>query len=258
MSETFRCDDKETLVAYLYGEIDASGRREVERHMRTCAACAREAEGLQAVRQDLESWLPPEADLGFTIVQNPAPVLTSSRWRSFGPVPAWARVAAAVLVGALGAAIANVQVRYGADGVVVSTGWMPPAAAPVASAPVEATAASWRSDLETLERNLRAELAQVKQNAGPAAVSHVRETPDAAAILRRVQTLVNESEQRQRQEIAMRLAIADRDWNFKRQGDLLRINQNLGSLQGRAFAAQANQQEVMNMLRRVSAGQPIP
>ena len=29
MSETFRCDDKDTLVAYLYGEIDAVGRRVV-------------------------------------------------------------------------------------------------------------------------------------------------------------------------------------------------------------------------------------
>jgi anti-sigma factor RsiW len=87
MSEVFRCEDKETLVAYLYGEVDAGVRREVERHLRTCTACAREAEGLQHVRQDLQLWMPPEPELGFSIVQHaagtrPAPVLTSSRWAS--------------------------------------------------------------------------------------------------------------------------------------------------------------------------------
>ena len=44
MTETIRCDDKDTLVAYLYGEIDADERREVERHLRTCAACAEETD----------------------------------------------------------------------------------------------------------------------------------------------------------------------------------------------------------------------
>jgi anti-sigma factor RsiW len=46
MSEVFRCEDKETLVAYLYGDIEVAVRREVERHLRTCSACTREVEGL--------------------------------------------------------------------------------------------------------------------------------------------------------------------------------------------------------------------
>ena len=66
MSETFHCDDKETLVAYLYGEIDADGRREVERHLRTCAACARgNRRPAGACGRISASWLPPEPDLGF-------------------------------------------------------------------------------------------------------------------------------------------------------------------------------------------------
>ena len=40
MTEVFRCEDKDTLVAYLYGEVDGDARREVERHLRTCAVCA--------------------------------------------------------------------------------------------------------------------------------------------------------------------------------------------------------------------------
>ena len=64
MSETFYCDDKETLVAYLYGEIDPVLTREVERHLESCAACTEDVTSLQAVRQDLESWVPPMPDLG--------------------------------------------------------------------------------------------------------------------------------------------------------------------------------------------------
>jgi Putative zinc-finger len=266
MSETFHCEDKDTLVAYLYGEIDADLRREVERHARACAACAREIEDLQAVRHDLASWLPPEADLGFTITQKPATVLTPVRWASLRSMPAWAQVAAAMFVMAVGAAIANLQVRYGSDGVVLSTGWMQQAsttssladAMPRATAGPASTDRSWQPALVALEQSLRAELAQMKQAAGPSAVpAHAREASDSA-ILRRVQGMLDASEERQRQEMALRLAQVDRDWNLRRQGDLLRINQNLGSLQGRTFATQANQQEVMNILRRVSAGQPIP
>ena len=42
MSLMFTCDDKATLVAYLYDEIDAQDRRRVDEHLRQCAACAAE------------------------------------------------------------------------------------------------------------------------------------------------------------------------------------------------------------------------
>src|SRR5262245_36429825 len=85
MSETFCCDDKDTLVAYLYGEIDPVVRHDLESHLRRCAACSDEVASLQSVRRDLESWVPPMPDLGFTIVRQPqaaAPVLTSPRWNA--------------------------------------------------------------------------------------------------------------------------------------------------------------------------------
>ena len=72
MSTPFQCDDKDTLIAYLYGEIDDETRRQVKAHVRTCAACADEIEGLQAVRRDLLDWQPPEMPLNFAIVQKPA------------------------------------------------------------------------------------------------------------------------------------------------------------------------------------------
>ena len=144
MSEVFRCEDKETLVAYLYGEVESDMRREVERHLRTCAACTRETEGLQEARQDLQLWMPPEPELGFSVTQRstaePAPVLTSPRWAALHSLPVWAQVAAAALFVAAAAALANVQVRSTSDGLVVTTGWMQhaePLAATPASADVE-------------------------------------------------------------------------------------------------------------------------
>ena len=74
--------------------------------------------------------------------------------------------------------------------------------------------------------------------------------------MRRVQALVNASEQRQRDELGLRLAVAQRDWTNQRRSDIVRIEQRIGSLQRGTFKAEAGQQEMMNLLRRVA--QPIP
>lgn len=283
MSEVFRCDDKETLVAYLYGEIDPSVRREVERHLRTCAACTHEIEGLQAVRRDLQTWVPPEPEFGLTIGARTAPgaaVLTSSRWTVLREVPVWARVAAAVLVAGVSLGLANVQVRSNADGFVVTTGWMTPSVSP-ASAPGASTAAAvspaptparapiaadagapardeWRRELAALERTLRTELAAeraaARQTAGP--VRAAEAGAETNALLRRVQAMITASEERQRQEFATKFIQADHFWNVRRQTDLVNVQRTLGTLQNRTIAVQANQQEAINQLRRVSLVTP--
>ena len=230
------------------------------RSTRSCPACAQEVEGLRAVRRDLETWLPPEADLGFAIVQQPAAkVLRPTRWASVAAMPAWAKAAAAVLIMGIGVAIANLQVRYDAAGVSVSTGWLgtpPPPVLPSASVPAE----DWRPALVSLERNLRDEMATVRRTdaAEPAVVRTT--TPaavDTAAVLRRVQAMLDESEQRQRQELALRLTQHRREIDMTRQADWIRIGRSIDSLQGRTFKTEVGQQEMMNLFRRVSA-QPIP
>src|SRR5687767_11300261 len=151
MTTTFTCDDKATLIAYLYGDVDAATRQRVDAHLETCARCAEEVTALGDVRAELSLWVPPNAELGFAVVkkseQPPAQVLrpgpgapttrTLRRgvewWRT---VPVWAQAAAAVLVLAAGLGIANLQVRSGPEGFSVTTGWMTPVAAPV-SAPQE-------------------------------------------------------------------------------------------------------------------------
>jgi putative zinc finger protein len=268
MSVVFHCDDKETLVAYLYGEVNDDVRREVDRHLRTCAACTRETEGLQAMRQDLQAWQPPEPGLEFSIVPRsqavrPATVLTSSRWSALRAVPAWAGVAAAALFIGVAASLANIQVRSTADGVVVTSGWMqPPAAAPVVVAPATVANDEWRGELARLERTLRSEMAA--QHAAAPVATPVRtganlDPATTAALLHRVEAMIEDSEERQRQELATKLVQADRLWSVRRQSDLLNINRSFGSLQNRTLAVQANQQEMIKQvdhLRRVNFTQP--
>jgi hypothetical protein len=263
MSEVFRCDDKETFVAYLYGEVDADVRREVERHLRGCVACQHEAAGLQVVREDLQAWVPPEAELGFSISRTPqpAPVLTSSRWTLAREMPAWARTAAAALCIGLGLGLANVQIRSTSDGFAVTTGWLQPATAvattvgaPAASQPMAAVRAAageteqeWRRELNALEQTLREEIAanRITRVAAPAGEVNA----DVATILGRVTSMISESEERQRRAFSLSLIQADRHWRSQRYADLQNINRSVNGLQNRTFAVQANQQELM---RRVN------
>ena len=113
--------DTELLLAYLYDELPASDRQAFDRHLATCAHCREEVAGLRGTRTHLTSWAPPEPDLGFQVVRSATQVASPSRW--WRASPAWGLAAAALLVVAASAAIANVQVRFGGDGVVVSTGW---------------------------------------------------------------------------------------------------------------------------------------
>ena len=264
MSEVFRCDDKETFVAYLYGEVEPDVRREVDRHLRGCLACQQEAEGLRAVREDLQAWVPPDAELAFSIVRTPqpAPVLTSPRWTLAREMPAWARVAAAALFIGLGLGLANVQVRSTSDGFAITTGWRQPAtavattaAAPATSQPMAVAAGDanqeWRRELRALEQMLRQEIAanRIARVTAPSAESHV----DSAAILRRVASMINESEERQRDAFGKSLILADRQWRSQRYVDLQNINRSFSGLQSRTLTVQANQNE---LLRRASLTQP--
>jgi len=268
MSTAFNCEDKDTLVAYLYDEIDDALRREVRTHLRTCAACAAEVDALQAVRRDLLAWQPPETELNFAIVQKPATVLQPSRW-SRPSLPAWAQVAAAVLVFAAGAALANVQVRYGSDGLTVTTGWLTPIVGPGSGdstglKPSPTTAADssavtsrsttddWRPAFTALESELRRELQMVRSTQAASARAAVAPADiETNAVLRQVRALVNESEERQRQELALRMTQFGRDVRT----DLIRMNQGFRQLQERTGMVESSQRGVMSLMRRVSTQQ---
>ncbi len=254
MSTTFTCDDKSTLVAYLYGEVDAATRDRVDAHLAGCATCATEVAALGDVRTELSLWGPPDAALGFQIVQKagqpPAPVLRPARWWS--TTPAWAQAAAAVFVIGVGLGAANVRIESGHGGISVSTGWMAPAA-PV-TAPVTASDDAWRTALVALEQQLRDEIRTAReQNTVRAAAAP---QPADEATLRRVQQLLAASEHRQERELALRFTQFVADQNLQRRADIQRISQSVYQSLGQVDQQMLRQRQMMNNVIRASANAP--
>lgn len=247
MSIKYTCDDKATLVAYLYGEIDPPARQAVEDHLSQCAACAAEVTALGDVRSELGLWVPPEVELDFQIVKKselPASnVLRPARW--WNTVPVWAQAAAAILVVAAGLSIANLQIKSGPDGFVVSTGWMAApsvAAAPVAAAPSDE---QWKTALTSLEQQLRTEIRAVRTDetrvASRGAVDDMT--------LRRVQQLIGEAEQRHERELAARFINFTSDMDKQRRADLMKIGQGFDDYNGQLL----RQRQMLNNVIRVSS-----
>jgi anti-sigma factor RsiW len=270
----FAGDRDETLIAYLYRDVDPADRIEFESHLTTCATCRRELEALGGVRAELARWAPPEPIFA---IANPEPRAarhqprTTSQPRVTGPtppfgrgpwwrgIPAWAQVAAALLVLGVSAGIANLDVRYDRGGLTVRTGWWRPAAASSTGQAAPATAA-WRNDLAALEQQLRGEL-RASQAAAAATTTSTPPAPRAASavepeLLRRVKALIDESERRQQTELALRVAQVERDVFSQRQADLRKIDQNLGRMQDQTGVEVLKQRQMLNLLvQRVSQRQ---
>ena len=257
MSLKFTCDDKATLVAYLYDEIDAPDRQRVDEHLRQCAECSAEVGALAGVRTELTQWAPPSAELGFTIVrtdaaqktassQPAATVLRPPQW--LDTVPVWAQAVAAVLVLAVSAAITNVQVKSGPDGFVVSTGWLAPASVATAASAPPATATAdeqWKPALIALEQQLRNEIRATRET-GVVRASSRSEVDDAT--LRRMVELLEASEAKQNRELALRMTQLASGINVQRRADLLRVEQAIGH----TGVEMAKQRQTVNYLIRAS------
>ena len=124
---TYAGNRDEMIVAYLYGDIAPSDRSAFESHLTTCSACRDELDELGAVRRQLSRWAPPELQTTMRAPSSVAspPGVNARRW--WDDVPAWAQVAAAMLVLGAAAGVANLNIHYDHDGVSVQTGWMRPA-----------------------------------------------------------------------------------------------------------------------------------
>lgn len=251
-------DRDQAIVSYLYGDdggFDLAERAAFDAHLATCDRCRTELAAFDDVRASLGLWSPPRLPsethswgppLGGSIRLKPDP--TGVWWRE---IPAWAQVAAAMLCLGVGAGIANLQVRYDANGLQVRTGWtaVSPDQSRQAAAESAGTEAAWRAELTALEQRLRADLSQ--PSASVAAAGSIN-----GEALRRVRTLVDESERRQQTELALRLAEAMREVNAQRQADLVRIDRNIGAMQnntGREMLRQRN--EMLNYVSLRTASQ---
>jgi hypothetical protein len=218
------CDSKELLVGFLYDEIDPVSKRSFERHLATCADCRDELAELGATREQIALWSPPDADLGFRIVRD-ADAPRPSRLRFFSFSPAWGLAAAAIIVLAIGAAVANLDVRYGSDGLVVRTGWNHVEASQVGVTPVD-----WKAQAEQLDRRLR-DLEQ--SGSARSAVQNASTSSEMsdAELIQRVRDIVGQSETRHDRVVATRLSELMHEVDAQRRLDLATIDQRMTSLQ---------------------------
>jgi hypothetical protein len=245
------CDSKELLVAYLYDELDPSARRTYEVHVSSCAECRSEIASLRATRGQIAMWTPPEPDLGFQIVRA-APPPPPSRFRI---APAWGLAAAAMLVAAIGAAIANLDVRYDAAGLSVRTGWQHTTGAAAAVQVTDSNGArtvDWKVRAEALDKRVRdLEQSIAVMQASP--IQRAAASDDSpAAVPERVRELVSQSEARQQRALAARLQQLTRDFETQRRVDLAAIDQGMARLQNTSGAEVKQYRDAIQRIYRAT------
>ena len=260
-------DRGERLIAYLYDDIEPAERTAFDAHVAACGRCRRELAELRGVRSTLSAWAPPEprATSPESRAAGHEPRATShGAW--WHDVPAWAQVAAALLVLGVSAGIANLDVHYDHAGLTVRTGWAKSPAAPPATPVVQdvglarnsaspAGSAPWRADLAALERQLRTEFHAVPPTTRAASVTSVTSPMSDAELRRRVGSILEASERRQERELALRVAEMLKDVNAQRQADLVKINSSLGFIQSNTYGEAMKQRELINYLVKVSQKQ---
>lgn len=249
----YKGDRDEALIAYLYDDIAPIDRSSFEAHVAGCGQCRAELDELRGVRAHLSRWTPPLPERRPSTLDPPPSTAKSRLAHSWREIPAWAQVAAAMLVLGISAGVANLNVHYDRDGVTVRTGWSKPAVASndpsvgrdfsraesAGEAQLKLRSANtgpandpapWRDDLAALERQLRSEL----RSSGLAShASGARAIDDE--FMRRVRALIDQSARRQQNELALRVTEVLRDVKGQRNMDLLRISQALGAVQNRQY-----------------------
>lgn len=230
MSELFACGDAGALVAYVYDECEPEVRATIAAHLEHCVSCSSEIEGLGWTRRQLGAWTPPVATLGFQI---PVSALGQRLpwWRA--PLPAWAQVAAAVLLFGAGLSI----------GVARGPGDTSPVASSQPAVPPVVDTVS-HEDLSQVEQRLKAEMAQLRTAAPAVTPASSRDE----AIMRKVQALVEQSEERQRREFTIRSVELARDIEAQRRVDLASVRETLGTLQGVTGAEMRQQREAIDRI----------
>ncbi len=71
-----------------------------------------------------------------------------------------------------------------------------------------------------------------------------------------MRALIEASERRQQQELALRLTQFNRDLDLQRRADLVRIDQGFGQLEGRTGAEVARQRQMLDLIVRAGLRPP--
>ena len=264
------CGDPGALVSYLYNDGSPEELAAIATHVQSCDSCIAELAALGETRELLSAWSPPQTELGLTLTSDafptaavtpatpPAvPVSGVPWWRQATPV--WMQAVAATIVFAAGMAIgANRSAVLPSSTTAANSGAL---AVPVknetglrADAALKADAAVKtdnvsHGELADLEQRLRAELARLSPSA-PAQAAPVQTAlrADDEALMKRVRALLNESEEKQRGELALRTAQVLRDIEIQRKVDIATLQQNIGQIQGATGAELRRQRDLYDQL----------
>ena len=284
MTQTFRCENKETLVAYLYGEIGPADRQAVEAHLRVCAACAHEVQALGLTRARVAEWTSPEVASAGGLVDaswmtpeseraaghgQDKPAFQEAKGATVHPITAGRRpgVPALELVERVAERPAPWWSRplpawgqVAAAAVIFATGLMlgvsqgravPAAPAMSAARPAEAPVPSeLASRLEVLRREVADLRASGARLSAPAAAPAASANADT---LREMERLIRASEVRQQEELARRTVQLVRDFDLQRKADLMQVQQAIGQIQGTTGAeVRQHRDAIGDLMRRVS------
>ena len=286
MTDATRCPDPDALLVLLYDDEGSPDERAaLAEHVATCGSCAHVVGSLDATRGMLGAWHAPRLPLGFALVRDPRPSPARQvLWRGGLAAAAVLVLAAASSLARVEVKYdeAGFSLKTGASPIAPSVASsVAPPAVPAASlavtpvamqsvpvAPASATPASdvvaaapWRADLELLSTQLRSEWArqaeQMRAARPPAATLTAAAAPAQAGpgrsmtdeeLIRRVQDLLDRSEVRQQQNLALRVTELGRQFAVQRQADIVQVEQTLTRIE----------QQRTELLRRVSATQPRP
>lgn len=259
------CESNELIVGFLYDELTSGERKDFQAHLAACSECRVELEGLRSTRTHLALWAPPLPDLGFRVISGgsaPAPALP----RRTRLAPVFAFAAAAVVVLAAAAAIANVEIRYGTEGLQVRTGW---AGQPVTNMALQAqpdassgegravTASAPTVDPATfgeLDRRLRAIEASMTRESSVQLASTQNRMSDAE-LLRQVRQMLSDAQSQQKTAFAHQILQVVRDVQQQRASDIALVQQGLDQYQGMTNAEIAQSRDMFNQWIRASARQ---
>jgi|SRR5690606_18261652 len=273
--DVIQCPEPDALVTLLYDdEGDGGDDAALRAHLQSCERCAGTLRELERTRGTLNAWRAPRPPVGFAIVDRRPPL-----WQRVVP---WAGLSAAAVLTLAGAAgLSGLHIRYDDTGLTVTTGRgrvAPVAAAPVRETPgaeptrtATATRADvpphaswvtrasegeppWRADFDLLATQLRAEFEATTRAAEqrlastaarPAAVAAQGASVDEEALMRRIMERIDQSEVRQQQNLALRIAELGREFQLRRQADLVQFERGLARIE--------NQRQ--DLIRRVAVSQ---
>jgi hypothetical protein len=220
-------DNHDALLDYLYEEGDPAERLTIAKHLQECAACAVAVLEFQNVRGMVSDWTPPASQLGFRVVQDASPRATGTApgasvnhraqggwWRGSAATKGMLQAAAAILLFVSGMAVSQLDMEY-RDGALTVLARPAVLAIP---APIRGTSIT-----------LHPQNPSAGPNDGLGAMDS--DENERERLLLRVRAMIDQSEQRQQRELALRLSQVSRELDTQHQVDLLRIQQDFGQQQ---------------------------